>query len=174
MVEKAFPSFFIYTLKDMVLYIMFFFRYWVLVLPPWGHLYHWQSEQLGHQAKIPWKTFFNTDSLGLYVPVIEFEEWLEVSQGEIGTVYYLQAFREGWESGKFEDKWEVRDCIKTPKYKLNKDSKFEGHFYFFGNKVFADRFACLSVQGSASVLAGLVKVGVADTSETVYDEFPAL
>ena len=24
--------------------------YWVLVLPPWGHLYHWQSRQLGHQV----------------------------------------------------------------------------------------------------------------------------
>ena len=27
--------------------------YWVLVLPPWGHLYHWQSRQLGHQV---WRT----------------------------------------------------------------------------------------------------------------------
>ena len=25
--------------------------YWVLVLPPWGHLYHWQSRQLGHQVR---------------------------------------------------------------------------------------------------------------------------
>jgi len=132
-------------------------RYWVLVLPPWGHLYHWQSEQLGHQVKIPWSTFFNIQSLGLYVPVIEFEEWLSVTGGELGTVYYLQAFKEGWESGKFEDKWELRDCIKTPKYRLNKDSKFEGHFFFYGNKVFADRFACLSVQGHASVLESLVK-----------------
>ena len=24
--------------------------YWVLVLPPWGHLYHWQSRALGHQV----------------------------------------------------------------------------------------------------------------------------
>ena len=24
--------------------------YWVLVLPPWGHLYHWQSRVLGHQV----------------------------------------------------------------------------------------------------------------------------
>ena len=31
--NKAFPSF-----------------YWTLVLPPWGHLYHWQSRQLGHQV----------------------------------------------------------------------------------------------------------------------------
>ena len=30
---------------------MFPNSYWVLVLPPWGHLYHWQSRQLGHQVK---------------------------------------------------------------------------------------------------------------------------
>ena len=44
--------------------------YWVLVLPPWGHLYHWQSRQLGHQVKNNVKswTFYcaisGEDSLG--------------------------------------------------------------------------------------------------------------
>ena len=50
--------------------------YWVLVLPPWGHLYHWQSRQLGHQIRIPWSQFFNTASLNLYVPVMEFVDWI--------------------------------------------------------------------------------------------------
>merc|ERR1719334_1831081 len=51
--------------------------YWVLVLPAWGHLYHWQSRELGHQAQIPWENFFRVDSLDKYVPVMEFEDWIE-------------------------------------------------------------------------------------------------
>lgn len=50
---------------------------WILVLPPWGGLYHWQSKELGYQTKIPWKTFFDLDSLNRFVPVIEFEDFLK-------------------------------------------------------------------------------------------------
>lgn len=37
---------------------------WVLVLPPWGHLYHWRTRKLGPQIKIPWAAFFDLKSLG--------------------------------------------------------------------------------------------------------------
>ncbi|XP_072795984.1 uncharacterized protein [Vicugna pacos] len=30
----------------------------VLVLPPWGHLYHWQSPDI-NQVRIPWSNFFD-------------------------------------------------------------------------------------------------------------------
>lgn len=51
---------------------------WVLVLPPWGPLYHWKSESVYDiQVKIPWKQFFDLDSLSLYVPVIELDSFLE-------------------------------------------------------------------------------------------------
>lgn len=49
---------------------------WVLVLPPWGRLYHWKSPDL-EQIKIPWSTFFDLPSLREHVPVIEFEEYLK-------------------------------------------------------------------------------------------------
>ena len=39
---------------------------WVLVLPPWGHLYHWRSRKLGPQIKIPWAEFFDLESLGRF------------------------------------------------------------------------------------------------------------
>ena len=48
---------------------------WVLVLPPWGRLYHWQSPSI-HQIRIPWGEFFSLTSLQANVPVIEYEEFI--------------------------------------------------------------------------------------------------
>lgn len=48
---------------------------WVLVLPPWGRLYHWQSPNI-HQVLIPWAEFFSLTSLQANVPVIEYEEFI--------------------------------------------------------------------------------------------------
>lgn len=48
---------------------------WVLVLSPWGRLYHWQSPDL-HQVRIPWGEFFSLTSLQANVPVIEYEEFI--------------------------------------------------------------------------------------------------
>lgn len=48
---------------------------WVLVLPPWGRLYHWQSPDI-HQTRIPWGEFFSLTSLQGNVPVIEYEEFI--------------------------------------------------------------------------------------------------
>ena len=59
---------------------------WVLVLPPWGNLYHWKSRHLGlEQIKIPWATFFDIPSLRKFVPVIEFEEFLK---GTVKTIKF--------------------------------------------------------------------------------------
>lgn len=52
------------------------FDQWILVLPPWGPLYHWKTKMLGFQAQIPWSKFFDVPSLAEYVPVMEFEEYL--------------------------------------------------------------------------------------------------
>lgn len=49
---------------------------WILVLPPWGRIYHWKSKQLD-QIQIPWSLFFDLESLRIFVPVIEFEEFLK-------------------------------------------------------------------------------------------------
>lgn len=48
---------------------------WVLVLPPWGRLYHWQSPDI-HQIRIPWGEFFSLTSLQANIPVIEYEEFI--------------------------------------------------------------------------------------------------
>ena len=49
---------------------------YTLVLPPWGPLYHWQTRELGIQSRIPWKDFFDVDSISRYVPVIDLEDFL--------------------------------------------------------------------------------------------------
>ena len=49
---------------------------WILVLPPWGRLFHWKSRHLD-QVGIPWSLFFDLPSLRRFVPVIEFEEFLK-------------------------------------------------------------------------------------------------
>ena len=50
---------------------------YTLVLPPWGPLYHWQTKSLGDQTKIPWKNFFDVESISRYVPSLDFEDYLK-------------------------------------------------------------------------------------------------
>ena len=48
---------------------------WVLVLPPWPHLAHWRTNY--HQNNLKWEKFFDLRSLNEYIPVIEFDDYLE-------------------------------------------------------------------------------------------------
>ena len=36
---------------------------------------------------------------------------------EIEQVYYLQRYAEGWTSGKWEEKMDIRDCIEKTGFK---------------------------------------------------------
>ncbi|KRX19284.1 GDP-fucose protein O-fucosyltransferase 2 [Trichinella nelsoni] len=47
----------------------------VLVLPPWGSSIHHRSHQLGYQHRIPWKLWFDLESLNRFIPVIELEDY---------------------------------------------------------------------------------------------------
>ncbi|XP_032318236.1 uncharacterized protein LOC116658042 [Camelus ferus] len=47
----------------------------VLVLPPWGRLYHWQSLDI-HQVRIPWSDFFDPSSLNRNIPDTEYEQFI--------------------------------------------------------------------------------------------------
>jgi len=128
---------------------------WVLVLPPWGHLYHWQSRQLGHQARIPWSQFFRVSSLNMFVPVMEFYDWIKETSRVVDSVYYLQGYKEGWKDGKFEEKFDIRECIDEPRYNLNDEGVYEGQFFHYEGVV-TKRFACLSVQGHTSVILPMI------------------
>ena len=66
--------------------------------------------------RIPWKTFFDVESINRYVPVMELEDYLKLEGNIIDTVYYLQNYAEGWKDGKFEEKHDFRECIDRPRY----------------------------------------------------------
>ena len=57
---------------------------WILVLPPWPRLYHWKSSV--EQFWLPWRNFFDIESLSRYVPSIEFEEYIEKEGNSFDTV----------------------------------------------------------------------------------------
>lgn len=59
---------------------------WVLVLPPWGNIYHWKSEI--QQRQLPWSKFFDLASLRRHIPVMELVDWMKgmpVVQSQIVT-----------------------------------------------------------------------------------------
>ncbi|XP_015275239.1 PREDICTED: GDP-fucose protein O-fucosyltransferase 2 [Gekko japonicus] len=128
---------------------------WVLVLPPWGRLYHWQSPDI-HQVRIPWFEFFDVPSLNKNIPVIEYEQFLAESGGPfIEQIYVLQNYAEGWKEGTWEEKINERPCIDQPTYSMDKQKYYRGWFWGY-EETRGLKLACLSVQGSASIIAPLL------------------
>lgn len=125
---------------------------WVLVLPPWGRLYHWQSPDI-HQVRIPWADFFDLPSLNRNIPVIEYEQFIAESGGPfIDQVYVLQSYAEGWRPGTWEEKVDARPCIAPPLYTQDKHEYYRGWFWGY-EETRGLNVSCLSVQGSASIIA---------------------
>ncbi|XP_064236306.1 GDP-fucose protein O-fucosyltransferase 2 isoform X2 [Aotus nancymaae] len=128
---------------------------WVLVLPPWGRLYHWQSPDI-HQVRIPWSEFFDLQSLNKNIPVIEYEQFIAESGGPfIDQVYVLQSYAEGWKEGTWEEKVDERPCIDQLLYSQDKHEYYRGWFWGY-EETRGLNVSCLSVQGSASVVAPLL------------------
>ena len=61
---------------------------WILVLPPWPHLYHWKSRSID-QMNWKWENFFDVARLDEYVPTIEFEEYIQQEGTKIDEVNCL-------------------------------------------------------------------------------------
>lgn len=136
---------------------------WMLVLPPWGPLYHWRNKDFGFQAKIPWKEFFDIESLAAYVPVIEFEDFLRDVGPSVDKVYYLQHYPGTFTSGMWEEKYEEDSCQDETDYFKEGPEGFSGWFWGYHNTV-AKRFACLSIQGTGSTLKPLLLKHLNDTA----------
>ena len=131
---------------------------WILVLPPWGPLYHWFSRNL-QRSQLPWSLFFDVPSLSQFVPVIEFEEFLRLSSSSsemtIPYVYTLQHFSEGW-GEKFEEKLEIRKCIDEPQYQKTHDKYYRGWFFGYEDRIRVKQFQCLSAQGFVTILSDFI------------------
>lgn len=90
---------------------------WTLVVPPWRHLYHWKTHDIKQNA-MPWKTFFDMKSLNRYIPVIEFEDFVnETGSSVIDLTMYLQRYKEGWVNGDWEEKMDERECLDEPPFR---------------------------------------------------------
>ncbi|KAM6260199.1 LOW QUALITY PROTEIN: GDP-fucose protein O-fucosyltransferase 2 [Spheniscus humboldti] len=128
---------------------------WVLVLPPWGRLYHWQSPSI-LQVRIPWSEFFDLPSLNKNIPVIEYEQFLAESGGPfIEQIYVLQGYAEGWKEGTWEEKTDERPCIDQLMYSKDKHEYYRGWFWGY-EETRGLNVSCLSVQGSASIVAPIL------------------
>ncbi|OUC40853.1 hypothetical protein D917_00006 [Trichinella nativa] len=97
----------------------------VLVLPPWGSSIHHRSHQLGYQHRIPWKLWFDLESLNRFIPVIELEDYFR-GRTSIDVVYFLQPFPEGFT--EWSQKMELRPCIKSFYYQ-QVEGKFKYSFW---------------------------------------------
>ena len=47
---------------------------------------------------------------------MEFEEYLSQNGEVIDGVVYLQRYKEGWRDDKWEERFDVRDCIDADRY----------------------------------------------------------
>ncbi|TKR64379.1 hypothetical protein L596_024925 [Steinernema carpocapsae] len=137
---------------------------YVLVLPPWGNLYHWQRRE----RKKLWGEFFDLQSLNEFVPVMEFEEFLKENGPMIDKVIYLQNYAEGWSNGNFEMKSDERDCISADRYYKKEDALWRGIFFSYEN-VRTKELICLSIQGQSKTLANAIEDKYASSSSIFID-----
>ena len=127
---------------------------WVLVLPPWGRIgYHWKEHDM-EQSRIKWSRFFDIPSMNKYIPVMEYEDYLEeVGEPIVEEIWYLQSYAEGWSPGKWEEKIHERPCISPPAYQSDEDGLYRGWFWGY-RETYAKKFKCVSVQATAKILIG--------------------
>lgn len=85
----------------------------------------------------------------------------ELEGSTIDSVIYLQRYAEGWQDGKFEEKFDYRDCIDAPRYRKDPSSSsggdggsnvlYTGWFWEY-SEMRARDFNCMSLQGSAGII----------------------
>ena len=68
---------------------------WVLVLPPWPHLYHWKSRNV-QQTNVKWDAFFHLPSLNEFVPTIEFDEYVARKGMKFEEVCIILVYSHAW------------------------------------------------------------------------------
>ncbi|KAK6742630.1 hypothetical protein RB195_010095 [Necator americanus] len=122
----------------------------VLVLPPWGALYHWQRQEV----KLKWSVFFDVENLNEFVPVMEFETFVQEQGNIVEQVVYLQPYKEGW-SGEYVLKYDHRDCIDGSRFYKFENNAWRGWFFSYEN-IRAKKFECLSLQGDSDTLKKVI------------------
>lgn len=147
---------------------------WILVLPPWGRLHHWQRMEVA----LSWRLFFDLESLNRFIPVIEFEDFLDETENRpIDQVIYLQHYEEGWGT-EYVRKFDERKCLPpADSHYKHIDGEWKGWFYSYED-VRASNFKCVSLQGDSGTLRDLLKSSnvssmssvMVDRAETILHE----
>lgn len=82
---------------------------------------------------------------------------------KIDVVYYLQGYKEGWKSGEFKEKMDLRDCLTSiPYYKDEEKGLFKGPFWRY-SQTRASQVDCLSVQGTTRIMRDFIEKSKFDT-----------
>ncbi|VDN06545.1 unnamed protein product [Thelazia callipaeda] len=141
---------------------------YALVLPPWGGLYHWRRSHF----KVPWSKFFHIRSINELVP-LKYERSFfgfipETNYDAIDQVLYLQNYAEGWESGKYEIKYDQRDCINGDRHYKFIGGVWKGWFFAYDN-VHARNFTCISIQGDSETLAAMIQKNYSHANSLMID-----
>lgn len=124
-------------------------HHWTLVLPPWKRMYHWRSTH-DQQFPLPWKAFFDIQSLNKLIPVMEYQDYINQFGPIIDEIIYLQPFPDPFQGGSFVEKVEQVSCPIIHKYQLE-DGQYVG--YFFGLKnIAARKLRCMLAQGATSII----------------------
>ena len=76
---------------------------------------------------------------------------------KIDVVYYLQGYKEGWKSGEFKEKMDLRECLTSiPYYKDEDGGSFKGPFWRY-EQTRASQVDCLSVQGTTRIMRDFIE-----------------
>lgn len=141
---------------------------WHLVLPPWPHLYHWQSRDVGNQNFLPWSSFFDIKSLMRFSPIMEFSDFLkESSNNEIDEIYVLQHFDGAFKdkNWNWNDKWSLAPCNKEilclednckPTAYMLKEGIYYRAYSSYENMT-SKSLQCVYFQGPASFIKNMLK-----------------
>ncbi|XP_046975654.1 GDP-fucose protein O-fucosyltransferase 2 [Vanessa cardui] len=124
---------------------------WMLILPPWYSLYHWQTTQ--SDFPLPWSNFFDVKSLKKFAPVVELHEVFSKIESNIFTIdrlYVLQNYPDAFENGEFRDKWEIGG-----------NCDYDGTFWGYNN-VTVKETVCVKYQGRISNLWELISLNPTD------------
>lgn len=100
------------------------------VLPPWGPLPHWRSNDVGDQTGLPWRRFFDVESLNRFTPVVELRD-LGAKTPTMDRVMRLRAFDEV-PSGRWEEKHRIVECAGHATRTCDADVDGVSHCRFWG------------------------------------------
>lgn len=137
-----------------------------LVLPPFYRLYHWNLvSNRRHMEKekdiVFWNHFFHLPSLKSFASVLDIWQYFEIlrdcfgsdeqSKIELDFVFQLRHFDSMFETGKFEDRFEVHGECSWDVHRS------QGQFNNLYSNFTSGRVHCVEFQGQASLLHDLLK-----------------